>query len=185
MNFMYLGAVDVEENYIESVLKAAKDLRIKGFYEAESLTPNNFKENNQESSIVQRKVKKELTPSYEVNIDNDKNVDRDQMESSKESESVIEQFLLDGERLDQFSREKELQELKKKTEKNMFSYKIRNKPFKCTICELSYASQGALLNHKKGKHEGILFYCELEDCNFSASQAGNLRTHIMSKHSES
>ena len=44
MNFMYLGAVDVEENYIESVLKAAKDLRIKGFYEAESLTPNNFKE---------------------------------------------------------------------------------------------------------------------------------------------
>ena len=74
-------------------------------------------------------MKKELTP--EVNIDNDKNVDRDQMESSKESESIIEQFLLDGERLDQFSREKELQELKKKTEKYMFSYKIRNKPFKC------------------------------------------------------
>ena len=64
------------------------------------------------------------------------------------------------------------------------SFKVRNKPFKCVVCALSYSSQGALLNHKRGKHEGVLYNCEIRDCNFSASQAGNLRQSFWSDFSE-
>ena len=64
------------------------------------------------------------------------------------------------------------------------SFKVRNKPFKCVVCALSYSSQGALLNHKRGKHEGVLYNCEIRDCNFSASQAGNLRQSFWPDFSE-
>ena len=51
---------------------------------------------------------------------------------------------------------------------------------KCDDCDMEFSSDGSLLNHKRYKHEGIMYSCDL--CNYKAGQAGNLKRHLSYHH---
>ena len=53
------------------------------------------------------------------------------------------------------------------------------KPRSCTEEGYTYVDlYGSLKRHIQGEHEGIIFKCHIENCNFETSWTKNLKTHI-------
>jgi len=52
----------------------------------------------------------------------------------------------------------------------------------CKECHTKFSSSAALTNHRRNKHEGISYSCEY--CAYKNGQAGNLRRHVIKKHSK-
>jgi len=190
--FMYNGAVDIDENDIEPVLTAAKELQIKGFYEtsqqAEKPELNATLEtgddnviNDVATTVATNDEASNEEPLTEESI---KAFDFTTIVPNDDRRPKIKKTPLKKRQVKVKSESETYDDQRTKGDMYVESFKVRNKPFKCVVCALSYSSQGALLNHKRGKHEGVMYNCEIRDCNFAASQAGNLRTHIMNKHND-
>merc|ERR1719186_1301427 len=60
--------------------------------------------------------------------------------------------------------------------------KVHNGNFYCDLCDAKFAAVSSLTTHKRTKHEGLQFPCI--ECNHKASQKGDLKRHMQSKHSE-
>jgi len=54
------------------------------------------------------------------------------------------------------------------------------KPFKCSICDVSFTQIGSMNKHIKCVHEGQKFNCSI--CNASFTRGGNLKKHIARVH---
>ena len=51
----------------------------------------------------------------------------------------------------------------------------------CKECLSKFASGGALINHRRSKHEGVSYSCDF--CEYKNGQAGNLKKHVTNHHS--
>ena len=57
------------------------------------------------------------------------------------------------------------------------------KPYKCGLCEKSFASLSNIRAHNKCVHQKIKMYqCQWENCEKAFSQKSNLLTHVKSVH---
>ena len=63
---------------------------------------------------------------------------------------------------------------------NIEQFNQTNSKRKCDDCDIQFSSDGSLLNHKRCKHEGIMYSCDL--CNYKSGQAGNLKRHVSNNH---
>jgi len=185
------GAVDIDEKDIEPVLTAAKELQIKGFYDtsqqAEKPDLNADLETGDDNVINDvTAVATNDEASYEEPLTEEsiKAFDFTTIVPNDECRPKIKKTPLKKRQVKVKSESETYDDQRTKGDMYVESFKVRNKPFKCVVCALCYSSQGALLNHKRGKHDGVMYNCEIRDCNFAASQAGNLRTHIMNKHND-
>merc|ERR1711936_696228 len=52
----------------------------------------------------------------------------------------------------------------------------------CDECEATFSSGSNLYTHKKSKHGGVKFPCTEAECDYQATQQGNLKRHIQQNH---
>ena len=159
MKFIYCGSVEVHEKDVEMVLAGAKTLKLHGFYDDNEKSAKDYNgDNNKEND-------NDIKPKYDERKSdgNQKSVDRETNSYQDAFEMKLETGVDDDKKLGDCIRQ-------------------YRKQFRCDVCDLSYSSQGALLNHKRGIHQGIVYNCDYDGCGFSANQAGNLKQHIVKKH---
>ena len=163
MKFIYCGSVEVQENDVEMVLAGAKILKLNGFHDGDENNDETLESKTQE--WIEENVDG-INPNHKKKSQNGSKI----KSTDKEATSYQDAFKM--------KLETAVDEDKNPGALN----RLFKKQFHCDICDLSYSSQGALLNHKRGIHQGIVFRCEY-GCGFSANQAGNLKTHVAKKHS--
>ena len=69
--------------------------------------------------------------------------------------------------------------LNKKRERKPQNH-ISDKSRKCQVCGKLFSTIGYMLTHYRSKHEGIKYPCT--QCDYRATQQGDLQKHIQSKH---
>ena len=52
--------------------------------------------------------------------------------------------------------------------------------FPCNQCDYKATQKGNLMTHIKSRHQGVIFPCNL--CDYKATQKSNLMTHITFRH---
>ena len=58
----------------------------------------------------------------------------------------------------------------------------RHHRYRCNLCPQSYAFYKNLLEHKRNKHEGLRFPCDVPGCSVSVAHEKNLKRHKERKH---
>ena len=184
MSFMYSGSIEIQESEVQAVLSAAQVLRLDGFIQDEI--------NMADVTTQTNKVSK-------VSKNNRETEDHPDETSLQTTDGTSEYFvnnetswIKDGRSKTKSSEKKKLRDTSEKEENILNSpdiittetSSIMSKPgrFFCLSCGASYASKGALLNHRRGQHEGRVFRCEQGGCDYVSTQAGNLKTHIVRRH---
>ena len=64
------------------------------------------------------------------------------------------------------------------------SSKHEGKQIKCIKCSYTTVSQDNLKYHNEKEHLGILYFCEIQSCNYSASCKSTIKAHLKAKHSQ-
>ena len=184
MSFMYSGSIEIQESEVQAVLSAAQVLRLDGFIQdeinmADVTTQTNkvakVSKNNRETEDHPDETSLQTTDgTSEYFVNNETSWIKDERSKKKSSEM------------------KKLRDISEKEENRLNSTDIiTSEPssimskvgrFFCLSCGASYASKGALLNHRRGQHEGRVFRCDEGGCDFVSTQAGNLKTHIVRRH---
>ena len=197
MNFMYSGSIEIPEQEVQPVLAAAKVLRLDGFYRDEiNIADVKNQTNKLEESEDPDQQEMQQTTSTEIFVINDEMEAWIKEDRSKEKSSEKKKSNNIAEKEDIFTsfdrKEGEKKKLNFTAEKEDISISIdmsetsggRSKAgrFPCSQCGASYASQGALVNHRRGRHEGRVYTCTQTGCSFSSAQAGNLKTHLIKRH---
>ena len=162
MRFIYLGEAELDQEDLERFLEAAKELEIKGLTENFS---TGDEEMNHESLL-------NMKDSTEIDI-----IREEPYEISLEViTDVTESYLTNvkSEIIDLTSLTKSKKESKAPAP--------GSNNLECDECMIKFSGTGALLNHKRNKHEGVRYSCGF--CEFNAGQAGNLRRHISKHHSK-
>ena len=183
MSFMYSGSIEIQESEVQAVLSAAQVLRLDGFIQDE---------------INMADVTSQTNKVAKVSKNNRETEDHPDETSLQTTDQTSEYFvnnetswIKDGRSKKKSSEKKKLRDISEKEENLLNSTDITTETssimskagrFSCPLCGASYASPGALLNHRRGQHEGRVFRCDLGDCDYVSTQAGNLKTHIVKKH---
>ena len=177
MSFMYSGSIEIQESEVQAVLSAAQVLRLDGFIQDEI---NMADVTTQTNKVAKNNREPESPEPDETSLQT----------TDQTSEYFVNNetsWIKDGRSKKKSSEKKKLRDISEKEENILNSTDITTETsdirrFICPQCGASYASKGALLNHKRGQHEGRVFRCDLGDCDYVSTQAGNLKTHIVKRH---
>ena len=180
LQYVYQGSVAVNEADIKDVLEAAKSLKINGLGEGLDNSQSSVEEKVERkvvpkpSEISKRKKPNESPWNWDLPQDVDVLDEATDVSAAIEEDEIIPKI-----------KKNEIEEMKPKKKKiskedGVFSYSNYMKRFECDSCDGSYASQGALYNHKKAKHEGVAYNCNI--CDFTCQQKNSLKVHMSKKH---
>ena len=185
MSFMYSGSIEIQESEVQAVLSAAQVLRLDGFIQDEINMADVTTQTNKVAKVSKN------------NRETEDHLDETSLQTTEDQTSEYfvnneTSWIKDGRSKTKSSEKKKLRDTSEKEENILNSpdiittetSSIMSKPgrFFCLSCGASYASKGALLNHRRGQHEGRVFRCEQGGCDFVSTQAGNLKTHIVRRH---
>ena len=207
MKFIYLGQVEVDEEELQSFLGAGKELEVKGLnneltHDATinlemdespendtAMTQDEFihllsSEGIKEEKKTMDEVSKVLSPKVSIKIADfsndaitisDEEVFIDGTSSEGSDCDVRKHVPYGAESATEFSFD-----IKPIVPRNIKSEGLNT--LKCKECHQKFASAGALINHRRSKHEGISYSCEF--CDYRNGQAGNLRKHVIRHHTK-
>jgi len=210
--FIYLGEVEVSEENLQSFLDSAKELEIKGLNTNDLThdAPMNLEiDETSENETIIDDSHDEFTHFLSSEGVKEERKERDEGEIDTEfsqklsinieefSDEIItiadEEVSVDGVSSSEVSDGKDKKVPKAVQLATEFSFDT--KPFvtrntkseglntlKCKECLQKFASAGALINHRRSKHEGISYSCDF--CDYKNGQAGNLRKHVVKHHSK-
>ena len=191
MSFMYSGSIEIPEREVQAVLSAAQVLRLDGFYQDEINIADVGSQTNKVGKNNTDRIAGEERPDEASQQQQTTHVSRIQTTEYFVNNEQMETRIKEERSKKKSSEKKTLRDIAEKENlSNSFditeetcdvSIKDRAR-FSCSECGSSYASPGALMNHRRGKHEGRVFRCDRGDCGFSSDQAGNLKTHVIKKH---
>ena len=169
MRFIYLGEAEIDREDLQRFLEVSKELEIKG------LTENGVPFDDSDINLMEHD---------ETNDENEENPSELSETNLIKKETGEYGFVLAGEETIQSEIEtteyviKNIQEVSRTNSKRKKSSGTCN--LKCDDCEMQFSSHGSLLNHKRYKHEGVMYSCNF--CDYKAGQAGNLKRHVGKNH---
>ena len=170
MNFIYLGQTEVGQDDIESFMKAAKDLNIKGLSEARGNIPfksiaNDLKIEPTNSEFNIHKKKEQLSESS-------RNLAEYEEEGTSDFDEAEIIVVLEGMNDSNLSPDYDsMNESVSQSESGKYS---------CTQCGKFYNLSTGLRRHIKSAHEGVRYPCE--ECEYKATTGDNLKRHIKTFH---
>ena len=179
LHFLYLGKVDIQEERLNDLFQAAKDLDIKSlnnnikeekvFGQIEEKPPDSLYESN--ANHQQTTSEEVVTNTSKFECPKCKKLFLHKSSIHMDKHACIHTYMCD---------QCDYQCKDKTVLKRHIQTKHEGLTYDCKQCEFKALSTTHLSKHVKAEHQGIRYECK--DCDYDAKQLGDLKYHVRSVH---
>lgn len=206
IRFVYLGQTDVDQDFLDKFMEAAKELKIKGLCEdknTQSRIPYNENQYNPTKYVSEEKkhsIEMGFPEQNQVTryVDNPASLDFDLNQETQKLENTLQTFndvnqyhnpIPDSrgplDRNMEGKLECDLCDYQTINRTNFTAHKLTKHSFGrggylCEKCNQTFSSRGSLTNHTRAIHEGVRFPCD--QCDFKGTQNITLKKHKINVH---